>query len=294
VLRLGPGGLRACGRRRLEQSGRRLRRRLQRGLRSCRRPSRRRGRSRLSRSRAGREQAERVDVTVFVGRDANAEVDVRVPGDRITARARDAHERALCYLVALGDGSAPELEQRDGVAVRRPDRHRAAAFRNRPGERDDARGGSENARPDRCRDIDAAVLAAGIGVAAVGEWTDHRPVHGPGPGECGRRAGLEREKDRKHQAQAHGCLLLVVSVGNEASVARGADVVNRGDGFPTKRSRANRDRDGSAAARSGARRAQPPAGAGSPMRRDPRRRRRRPPRLPRARRLPARRGPARA
>jgi len=63
--------------------------------------------------------------------------------------------------------------QRHGVAVRCPDRERLASFRHCPGERDDASGGGSHVRAEVTRDVDAAMLAPGIGVVAE----DERPEH---------------------------------------------------------------------------------------------------------------------
>ena len=204
---------------------------------------------------------------------------MRLAGDRVAAGTGGADDRALGHRIALSQGRAPESEQRHRVAVGRLDGDRAATSGDGSGERNDACRGRAHGRPDWGADIDAAMLAAGVRVAAVGERTNHRPVHGPGPGECGRRAGLEREKDRKHQAQAHGCLLLVVSIGNgKERNTRTGRCQSRLRAHRRPELRANPGKDGSVAARSAATPARLRAGAESPPQRG-----RRPPRPRRAR-----------
>jgi hypothetical protein len=46
------------------------------------------------------------------------------------------------------------------------------------------------------------VLAAGVGIVTKDEGSKHRPVDGPGPGERGLHADLERDEDRKQQGEA--------------------------------------------------------------------------------------------
>jgi hypothetical protein len=59
------------------------------------------------------------------------------------------------------------------------------------------------------------VLAAGIGIVTKDEGSKHRPVDGPGPGERGLHADLERDEDRKQQGEAFSSpLLLVVKFAN--------------------------------------------------------------------------------
>jgi hypothetical protein len=112
---------------------------------------------------------------------------------------------AFGHVSARRDADRAEMEEGDGVTVAGRDRQGAAAAGNRPGELDDAARRGHDRRASRRAEIDAAMLPGGIRIASVGKCSKHRPVHGPGPGECGRRAGLEREEDRKQQAHAHGC-----------------------------------------------------------------------------------------
>jgi hypothetical protein len=64
------------------------------------------------------------------------------------------------------------------------------------------------------------MLPTGVRVVAELEGSYHRPIHGPGPGERGLHADLEREEDRKQDDETlHRLLLLVVSYGNTVTVA---------------------------------------------------------------------------
>ena len=117
------------------------------------------------------------------------------------ARRPDATDhRAFGHVGARRYADRAEMEECDRVAVAGNDRQRPAAAGNRSGELDDAGRRGHDRRPPGRPEIDATMLPGGVRIASVGKCFEHRPVHGPGPGECGRRAGLEREEDRKQQA----------------------------------------------------------------------------------------------
>jgi hypothetical protein len=123
----------------------------------------------------------------------------------LAGRPDASDDGALGRVCALGDGDGAEMNESDGVAVACSDRQGAPAAGNGPGELHDPGCRGQHRRASCGTEIDAAMLAAGVRIGPVDKWFEHRPVHGPGPGECGRRAGLEREEDRKQQAQTHGC-----------------------------------------------------------------------------------------
>ena len=114
---------------------------------------RRRRRRRLAR----RQQAERVDVSIRVGGNAHAEVNMRLRGGCVTALAHDADLCPLRQGASALDACCPELEQRHGVAIVRRDRphgrHRARSRRRRP-SRPPVRPPGGRA-PLRCRHHDA-------------------------------------------------------------------------------------------------------------------------------------------
>ena len=117
---------------------------------------------RRGRRRPGREQAERVDVPVRLGGDADAEVDVRRPGDGVGAFTRDPDDSTLLDGAAASDAHRAELEERDRVAVRGLDRQRSASARDGARERDGARAGRPHLGADGRAEVDAAVLTARV------------------------------------------------------------------------------------------------------------------------------------
>jgi hypothetical protein len=63
-------------------------------------------------------------------------MDVRHVDLRVTGRADRPDRLALGHAVVCGNGDRAEMEQRDGVIVRSPDRHRASVSGQPAGERD--------------------------------------------------------------------------------------------------------------------------------------------------------------
>jgi hypothetical protein len=177
-------GHRHLGRRR----SRRRRRRL------CRHRRRRLGRGRGS-ELPRRQQAQRVDVAVLVGGDADAEMDVGLGVLRLGARPDRPDRVALGDHQALVDEQRAQLGVRHREAVRSPDRDHAPVAGHRPGERDHTRGGSPHRGVDRRPDVDAAVLPARIRVGAVAEWPDDQAVDGPQPRSRRRRGYQGREHE---------------------------------------------------------------------------------------------------
>jgi hypothetical protein len=96
-------------------------------------------------------------------------VDVGAGRDRVAALADAAHHGALLHGLALSDEELAELEQRDGVAVRRLERDRLSAARHGPGERDRSRSRGAHVGSELAADVDAAVLATGVRVVAEQE-----------------------------------------------------------------------------------------------------------------------------
>jgi hypothetical protein len=125
-------------------------------------------------------------------------VHVRRVRDRVRALADAPHAHALRNRVAAPDRDARELEERHREAVARLDRHRAAAVRDRPRERDGAADRRMHGVSERRADVDPAVLPARIGIGAEGERAQNRPVDRPRPGGrgFGDRERGEREDDQ--------------------------------------------------------------------------------------------------
>jgi hypothetical protein len=148
----------------------------------------------------GRQQPERVDIAVLVVCMAHAQVDKCIGllaerGDRIS----------------LGDLGVPrdcvraEVLECHGVTVGGADGDRLPARWNGADEADRAGRGRAHGGSRGSTDVDAAVLAAGVGIVSQDEGSKYRPVDGPGPGERGLHADLERDEDRKQPGEAfHG------------------------------------------------------------------------------------------
>ncbi len=153
--------------------------------------------------RDGREQAEGVDVSVGIGGEADAEVDVRRGRDRIGALTDHADDSALRDGAATQDARRCELQQRYRIAVRGLDRDGAAAAGDRADERDRARRRGEHSASNPGADVDAAMLPACIGVRAERERPQHRSLDRPHPGV--RRGGgcKRREQDQDQQYSPH-------------------------------------------------------------------------------------------
>jgi hypothetical protein len=129
-----------------------------------------------------REEGQRVEVSLRVGRRANAEVDVRRRQLRVPRRADRAYDRAFGHGRPAFHLERPEVEQRDRLRRRRLDRDRPAASRNRPRERDDALGRGENRGSQSGRHVDAPMLPAGVRLSAIEvEPAQDLTVDRPGP-----------------------------------------------------------------------------------------------------------------
>jgi hypothetical protein len=155
------------------------------------------------------KEAERVDVALRVGSDANAEVHVRLVELGRAARADAAHGRTLVDERSLEHSDRPEMDEGHGVAVGGSDADRLASAGDRTCERDRARRGGDDVGPRRVGDVDATVLSAGVGVAAERELLQHLPVSGPGP--CaGARRPCERDRQSYEHQPAHRSTSVVV------------------------------------------------------------------------------------
>jgi hypothetical protein len=158
------------------------------------------GRRRIGRSRRWYlrwEQSKRVDVGIVVARPSHAEVD-----EGIGALSDRCDRGSFCHVGAARNGVGAEMLESDRVAVGGADGDRLPARRDGAGEADGPRGGRAHRRSGRSTDVDAAVLAAGGGIVTQDEGSKHRPVDGPGPGERGLHADLERDEGRKQQGEA--------------------------------------------------------------------------------------------
>jgi hypothetical protein len=156
---------------RLPGNGLRRRRRLRRSGRSLsgRRRLGNRDRSRLglrSRGRPRWQEAQRVEVAVRVGGEADAEMDVRPGGSRLPARPDRPDDPAFRNGRPARHADRPQLDERDRVPVRRLNRYAFAVRRHGPGKADRPTCGRSHRRSQGRSDVDAAVLPAGVGVVA--------------------------------------------------------------------------------------------------------------------------------
>ena len=134
-----------------------------------------------------RQEGQRIEIALRVVGESHPEVDVRHRQLGLAARADRADELPLRDGVAAPDDVRPEVNERHRIAVGSRDRHRLAADRHRPRERDRARDGSNHRCPGGRADVDPTMLSGGIWVRAVErEEREHRALHGPAPAEGGR------------------------------------------------------------------------------------------------------------
>jgi hypothetical protein len=143
----------------------------------CRRGSRRHG-GRRRRSRVGRgprrrdgrcgnarrKEVERVDVPVRVGIESHAEMHVRSLDLGVAAGADRADGVAILHGVALLRRRRAEMGQGHRVSVGGQDREGLAARRHGSGECHRSCNGRVHGRTGSAGDVDAAVLAAGVGI----------------------------------------------------------------------------------------------------------------------------------
>ncbi len=140
---------------------------------------------------------------------------------RVRTLADSPDDGSFGDLVAAHDVGRAQLQQRDRVTVRRLDRDRTPAARNRAGERNGAGSRRAHGGPDLGADVDAAVLATCVRVVAERERAQDRPVTRPRPGLCGRRDGERRQDDRGNQLSPHRKPPSVVVESNSGHASRG-------------------------------------------------------------------------
>ncbi len=187
-----PGRRTACARNcaRRDGNGDGLgRRRLGSGLRRGRRRS----------GRAGGKEKQRIEVPVRVGRQADAEVHVRLGPLRLAAGADRADDLPLVDGRPHADSDRSQVHERDRVAVCGADRQALPLARDRSRERDDAGRRRAHVASRRRRDVDSPVLPGSVGILAADERPQHRPIHGPAPR---RRHRGEREQGEKADQDA--------------------------------------------------------------------------------------------
>lgn len=119
-----------------------------------------------------------------VGGQADPEVDVRLSPLGVPAGADRAHHLVLLDRGTRSHADRPEMDQRDGIAVGRPDGETEPFMRELPDEGDDARGRRANVPTGRRGDVDSTVLAARVWVVLGDKRPQHGAVDWPSPGAC--------------------------------------------------------------------------------------------------------------
>ena len=128
---------------------------------------------------------------------------MRHGGDGVGALADGAHDSSFGDLVAARHADRAQLQQCDGVAVGRLDRHRTTAAGNLADERDAAGSRRMDGATELTADVDSTMLPACVDVVAERERAQYRPVTGPGPRMCDRRDGERRQDDRDNECSPH-------------------------------------------------------------------------------------------
>ena len=156
-----------------------------------------------SRRRAPRwEQRQRVDISLRVGRVANAEVDVWNVELRDTTRPDRPHGRAFLHRGVLLHRDRTEVEERHGVAVAGLDGDSLPVGWNGSRERHRAARRRSHRCPSRRADVDAAMLSRRVGIGAKAESAEDGAVDRPAPPQG---CGWENKRDhhRRKHASAH-------------------------------------------------------------------------------------------
>ena len=171
------------------------------------------------------QQCERVDIALRIARDADTQVDVRDVVLGRPARPDRPYRCSFADSVALCDRERTEMNEGHRVAVVGLDRDDLSVRADRPGERDDARSRREHDAGLLALDVDAAMLAAGVRVAADDEGREHVSRSRPRPRVRGGRQhghgeGGDNYCERPHRSS------FVSETGNASTVAGAADVVN--------------------------------------------------------------------
>ena len=198
-------GRNAVGRRRgIGDRGRRGRRSGRRLI--WRRGKHRCGRVRRRRSRTSRQEADWIDVPLVVGRDPDAEVDVRRGHLGVGTRPDRPHRVALSHGRPFREQQRAQMRERDGVAVRREDRDAPPGSGNSAGERHLPRRRRDHRRAGVARDVDAAMLPRGVGMCGIERvGLDDGAVRRPAPG-CGGRGEEQRGQNGQRDEASHSHL----------------------------------------------------------------------------------------
>jgi hypothetical protein len=169
---------------------------------AARRRSRRRNRCGLRRSDPRRQQCERIEITVRLRCHAHSEMDVRLGMLGVAARTDRADHVPFRDRRRHPNPDRPELDERHREAVRGTNRQRESRPRHEPRKADAAGGRGAYVGPRRRRDVDAAMLAARVGIVRRLEAAQHLSADRPRPCACRRRSSEREHDDAEEQKLA--------------------------------------------------------------------------------------------
>jgi hypothetical protein len=135
-------------------------------LRRCPVLRRRRACGRIGATARGKKP-ERIDVSLLVRGDSDAQVNVGGPELGLPGGTDDADRGAFLHARAAGHHERAQVDQGGGVPVARSDGEGEPAAGNRAGKRDRSAYGRDHRPADGGADVDAAMLTAGVRIAAV-------------------------------------------------------------------------------------------------------------------------------
>jgi hypothetical protein len=171
-------------------------------------------------SLTGREQGQRIDISVRLGGESNSEVDgghARFP----TGELGCSDHVPLLQRRACADAEGAQVQERDRIAVLGPQGDRPSAAGNRSCERDHTRDGCEHVLSRSRGDFDATMLPGPVRVAVDVEGPEDRAGDGPAPGP--RRGGCRERPYGRDQNRPTAAS--VVSSENHAATVSGPSAV---------------------------------------------------------------------
>ena len=181
-------------------------------------------RRRLLRCMPWRQERQRIDIAVRIGRAADAQVHVRLGPFGLTAGADRGDDVALAHAGPDGDADRAEVDECDRPAVLGADRQAQPLMRQLSGVRSHPDGRRPNVGPRRRADVTPSMLTARVRIVVGDERPQHRAVDGPRPGRRARSQGERREHDEQervarsenHAGRVQGRSAVVKSAYSEA------------------------------------------------------------------------------
>jgi hypothetical protein len=157
---------------------------------------------------ARRQQRERIHIALRIARHADTQMDVRNLVLGRSARSDRPDRRPFANRVTFLDGERAKLNERDRVAVVGLDRDDLSVRAYRPGECDGPGSRCEYGSAAIPADVDSAMLAARVRVAAEDERLEHVARSRPRPAVGGGGQRKHCKHDCDYCKTAHRCLLV--------------------------------------------------------------------------------------